>query len=146
MKPSGRMAEQKALDINGYSREQIASFEPWENIYLKFIELLSKYVDKFDKEDKFILGGQNVGFDSNFVKSWFEYCNDKYWFSWVKAGAFIDTLPMITFLQWAGKVPILENRKNETICKHFGVELNNAHDAMADIEATREVAYKMRGL
>ena len=82
MKPSGRMAEQKALDINGYSREQIASFEPWENIYLKFIELLSKYVDKFDKEDKFILGGQNVGFDSNFVKSWFEYCNDKYWFSW----------------------------------------------------------------
>ena len=146
MRPTGRIATPEALEVNGCTNEQIRGFEPWESVYHKVVEFMGKYVDKFDKEDKFILGGQNVGFDSDMMMSWFKHCGDKYWFSWVKAGAYIDTLRVITFLQWSGKVPILENRKNETICKHFGIDLSNAHDAMADIEATRAAAYKMRGL
>ena len=136
----------EALEVNGYTQEQIRGFEPWENVYHKVIEFMGQFVDKFKKEDKFILGGQNVEFDCDMMKSWFEHCNDKYWFSWVKAGAYIDTLKIVTFLQWKGKVPILESRKNSALCKHFGIDLSNAHDAMADIEATSAVAYKMREL
>ena len=146
MCPTGRASTKEALEVNGYTQEQIRGFELWENVYHKVTEFMSRFVDKFKKEDKFILGGQNVGFDCDMMKSWFEYCDDKYWFSWVKAGAYIDTLPTVTFLQWQGKVPILKSRKNSELCKHFGIALDNAHDAMADIEATRAVAYKMKGL
>ncbi len=146
MKPTGRVADDVSLELNKYTREQIASFEPWEKVYRKVKKFLHKYIDRFDREDKFILGGQNVGFDSDFMKSWFEHCDDPYWFSLVEAGAFIDTYKILTFLQWIGKIPILENRKNQTLCKHFGIDLSNAHDALADIEATRAVAYKMRDL
>jgi DNA polymerase-3 subunit epsilon len=146
MRPTGRTAEDKALEVNGYTREQIAGFTPWEQVHKEFTDDLSQFVDKFNRDDKFILGGQNVEFDSRFIMSWFKSCGDNYWFSWVKAGAVIDTLPMVTFLQWCEKVPMLENRKNETLCKHFGIDLSNAHDAMADIEATRAVAVKMREL
>lgn len=146
MCPTGRTATTEALKVNGYTKEQITSFTPWEQVYKEVVEFLGRYVDKFDKNDKYILAGQNVKFDSDMMKSWFEYCNDKYWFSWVKAGAMIDTLHMVTALQWAGRIPILESRKNSALCEYFGIDLSNAHDAMADIEATRQVAYKMRDL
>ena len=146
MNPTDRLMDKKALEVNGYNEEQIKKFTPWNKVHDEVISFLSLYVNKFDKKDKFILAGQNVGFDNNFMKAWFESCEDKYWYSWVQSGAFIDTFFMLTFLQWCGKIPLLENRKNETICKHFDIDLTNAHDDMADIEATRAVACEMRDL
>jgi DNA polymerase-3 subunit epsilon len=40
-------------------------------------------------------------------------------------------------------LPYLPDRKLGTVAKHLGVNLENAHDALADIKATREVAGKL---
>ena len=43
-------------------------------------------------------------------------------------------------------LPYLPDRKLGTIAKHLGVNLENAHDAMADIKATRSVAAKLHSM
>ena len=37
------------------SKEQIQAYPPMREVYVKFVNMLSKYVDKFDKKDKFFL-------------------------------------------------------------------------------------------
>jgi len=43
-------------------------------------------------------------------------------------------------------LPYLPDRKLGTVAKHLGVTLDNAHDALADIKATRQVAAKLHQL
>lgn len=38
------------------------------------------------------------------------------------------------------KLPYLENRKLTTVAKFLNIDLTNAHDAMGDIRATKEVS------
>ena len=146
MNPVGRIIDPTALEINGFTEEQIKSFRPWEQVRIDILYFMGQFVNKYQKNDKFILSGQNVIFDSDMMQSYFNACDDPYWFSWVKAGRFIDTYQTLAFLQWAGKIPILENAKLETLCKHFNIEVENLHSAMDDIVATRKVAYKMKEL
>lgn len=146
MNPVGREISQDALDVNAFTIEQIQSFRPWEQIRPDILYFMGQFVNKYQKEDKFILAGQNVIFDNNMMKSYFDACNDPYWFSWVKAGRFIDTYQSLAFLQWAGKIPLLENAKLETLGEHFGLNTENLHNAMDDIVLTRKVAYKMKDL
>ena len=147
MFPTGRDGDIKALEINGYTIEQVKSFRPWERVKVDVDMFLQTHIDKWSKTDKFILAGQNVkDFDLKFLKSYYEACGDNYIFSYIKAGPYIDTLPTLTFLQDVDLVPTLPNSKLITICDHFGVTLDNAHNALADIKATREVYGKMKEL
>jgi DNA polymerase III epsilon subunit-like protein len=146
MNPVGTEIEQGALEVNGFTLEQIQSFRPREQVRQDILAFMKEFVSPYKKEDKFLLAGQNVIFDSNMMKSYFEHCGDPYWFSWVQAGKFIDTYQSLAFLQWAGKIPQLENSKLETLGKHFDLNTENLHNAMDDIVLTRAVAYKMKEL
>lgn len=146
MCPTGKKAEKEALELNGYTFEQIRSFRPWEQVRLDVLAFLGKYVNNYDSSDKYILAGQNVSFDCDMMNAYFKFCGDDYWFSWVKSGFYLDTYRILPFLQYTGKVPVLENSKLGTMCDYFGVHLDNAHNAMDDIKATREVLLKMKEL
>ena len=57
----------EALTIQKRTREEIETFEDEEIVFQKFISILNKYVDKYDKNDKFILAGYNINFDKDVV-------------------------------------------------------------------------------
>jgi DNA polymerase III subunit epsilon len=133
---SNKEISDDALKINGYTRQQIATFPAPKETYGKLIEIFGKYVDKYDKLDKFIAAGQQVDFDINFLLQFFKDSGDNYFFSWVESRARLDTKYILTFLQDRGKIPMLENSKNITISKYFGRDVIGAHDAMVDIELT----------
>ena len=57
----------------------------------------------------------------------------------------LDPLYSIRLLQIAEILPVLENNKLETWCKHFGIELK-AHDSLEDIEATKKLIGKLISL
>ena len=42
--------EEEALRICNVSKEQIQAYPPMREVYVKFVNMLSKYVDKFDKK------------------------------------------------------------------------------------------------
>ncbi len=75
--------EQAALDVAGVTREQIMAYPPMGQIYAQFVDILAKYVDRYNKNDKFFLVGyNNASFDNQFLRAWFIQNGDKFFGSW----------------------------------------------------------------
>ncbi|MDQ1274042.1 MAG: polymerase subunit epsilon [Planctomycetota bacterium] len=127
---------QEALNVNGITLQEMEGYPTVKEVYRGLIDVWGKYIDKFDKADKFIPAGYNVSFDIDFLREFF-LKHDKYFGSWVWQYKPLDPLSLIRYLEYRNYLK-LENHKLETICRHFGIEIK-AHDAMADIEATREL-------
>ncbi|MBF0501469.1 MAG: 3'-5' exonuclease [Candidatus Riflebacteria bacterium] len=131
----------EALSVNGLTREQIMAFPPAKDAYNALLSFLGKYISKFDKTDKAAMAGYNVHFDQEFLRALFRRMNDKYFGSWFNNDP-IDPLPVLRWLKNCGIIQ-LPNFKLATACEYFGISLTNAHDAQADITATRELVLKL---
>lgn len=107
----------------------------------------NQVIDKYDQADKFILAGYNVdSFDQNFLREFIRKNTPTERFS--VAGSYlghltIDPLPYLKWLKALGQLNI-ENLKLQTVCDKLGIVLVDAHDAMADIEATRWLIHRIR--
>lgn len=75
---------EKALEVQGRTLEELRTDKYIDEsiIYKKFLEILDKYIDKYDKNDKFIVAGYNVKFDIDILKALFERNNNKFLFSY----------------------------------------------------------------
>lgn len=88
--------EEEALRICNVSKEQIQAYPSMREVYVKFVNMLSKYVDKFDKKDKFFLVGyNNAAFDNHFLKAFFVQNGDNYFYSWFWVNS-IDVMVLST--------------------------------------------------
>ena len=134
---------EKALEVQGRTLEELGTEKYIDEsiIYKKFLEILDKYIDKYDKNDKFIVAGYNVKFDIDILKALFERNNNKFLFSYFNS-SMLDPLYSVRLLQVAGMLPVLENNKLETWCKYFNIELK-AHESLQDITATKKLIEKL---
>lgn len=128
--------EQSALDVNGITVAQLKEFPKPRQVYNQLIGVLSKYIDRYDWDDKFVMAGQNVNFDAGFLKQFFIKNGDSYFGSWFNY-RHVDLLAFTQILRYAGVLEI-ENAKLETLAEKFKVELK-AHDALEDIRATKKI-------
>ena len=93
-------------------------------VYVKFVNMLSKYVDKFDKKDKFFLVGyNNASFDNHFLKAFFVQNGDHYFYE-------------------------MTDFKQETVARALGIQIDSAklHDASYDIQLTKEIYNRISSL
>ena len=141
----GAEVDPKALEVNGLEWEQTAKQMYETELYEILIKVLSYYVNRFDKADKFVIGGYNVGFDVGFLREMFKRQGDKYFGAWF-AFQFIDPSSIVRFVQYAGAMDEFARMKLVDLAKHFEVDRPNAHDALADIEMTIDVVNKMKEL
>lgn len=122
------LIEQEALDVAGVTKEQILAYPPMGTVYKQFVDMLSKYVDRYNKQDKFFLAGyNNAHFDNQFLRSWF----------WSNS---IDVMVLATpFL--AEKRSQMENFKQGTVAKALGIEVDDTklHDALYDIQICKAI-------
>jgi DNA polymerase-3 subunit epsilon len=130
--------EEEALKVNNLTIEKIRKFAHPRTVYPVLNKMFSKYINKYDKNDKFAVSGYNVFFDLNFLSEFWIKNNDKYFGSFVDWRQRLDPLPLLSMIQFKG-FHKFENLKLETICKYFNIPLDNAHNALADIIATREL-------
>ena len=137
---------EKALEVQGRTLEELKTdkYVEEKEVYKQFINLLDKYIDKYDRTDKFIVAGYNVRFDVDILKAFFQRHGNNFLFSYLDS-SMLDPLYSIRLLQIAEILPVLENNKLETWCKHFGIELR-AHDSLEDIEATKKLIGKLISL
>ena len=131
----------KALEVTGLTIEKLKTFEKPEIVAKNIQNLFNKYIDKYDKTDKFFPAGHNVLFDINFLQSFWIKHLDKYGTGSYQNWQSLDSRVFANFLNVAGKLKV-ENIKLETLCKYYGIEIN-AHDALSDINATRLLIKKM---
>lgn len=135
--------EPEALNVTGLTLQKINEAMSPHTAHASFIDIMRKYIDKYDKSDKFYPCAYNGHFDYDFLCCWFYKLKDEFLGSWVNH-RLIDPLVVLRFLDYAGIVE-LPNYKLKTVCEYCGIEIN-AHDAMSDIRATREVVLFLRKL
>lgn len=134
----------EALAIANITREQIANYTPMKEVYLQFVKMLGKYVDKYDKKDKFYLVGfNNAGFDNPMLRAWFKQNGDDYFGSWFWSNCF-DVFVMSTPYLISER-PTIENCKLFNVARTLGIEVDESklHDALYDIEITRAIFHKL---
>lgn len=137
--PKARI-EPEALNVCHVTLDQVQSYQPMEDAYKQLIDMLSKYIDKFDNKDKaYLVGFNNRGFDDFFLRKWFEHNGDQFIGSlfWNNT---LDVLVLATEYLIGRRVD-MPSFKLKRVAKTVGlyVDEERLHDALYDIELTRSV-------
>lgn len=129
---------EEALNITNKTEEMIKSYPSSKEQFNKLIKFLDKYINKYDKSDKLTPVGYNSQFDMGFLIEWFKD-NDHKFFGSYFIYKDVDVFALIKHLAFLGYIDS-DSHKLGTMCDYFGVSLgDDAHDAIADIRATREL-------
>ncbi len=136
--------EEEALRVCGVTKEQILSYPPMNEVYSRLIDLLSKYVDRYDKKDKFFLVGyNNASFDNYFLKAFFVQNGDNFFYSWFWVNS-IDVMVLATsyLMHKRHEMP---DFKQETVARALGIDIEpeKLHDASYDIRLTKRIYEKV---
>ena len=138
---------EEALRVGGVTREQIMSYEPMEKVYKKMLMMLSKYVDKFNKQEKiFLVGFNNARFDDEHLRAWFEQNGDAFFGSWFWGESLDVRVLAGQYLQ--DRRFSMPSFKLPRVAIEVGIEVdeNRLHDAEYDIYLTREIYRIVTGL
>lgn len=143
----GQEISEDAAGIQGKTVEEFAhkidAHDPPILAHRKLKFIFDQCVNKYDREDKMIIAGYNISFDVGFIEAFFRKIGDPYLYSYIRK-PMIDILAVCRYLSWAGIINV-ENHKLATVCEEFGIEFD-AHTALEDIRATRELALKIKNL
>lgn len=136
----GALVEDQALEVAGITRQQLLTYPTAQEVYKRFIGLLSKYVDRYDRTDKFFLAGyNNAAFDNRFLSAFFLQNGDLYFGAWFWSGS-LDVMILAAqyLMQQRAQMP---NFKLATVAEYLGIAIDeqHLHDAGYDIYLTMEV-------
>jgi len=134
--------EAQALTVGNVTESQILEYPPMEKVYKELSDILSKYVDKFKKTDKFFFVAYNAHFDNAFVRAFFKQNGDDYFGSWFWSNS-IDVMVLASD-KLKDKRAEMVNFKLMTVAKSLGIDIDESklHDSMYDIQLTRDI-YKL---
>lgn len=121
------------VDMEAVANHPLSQME----LHTELCLILGQHVNQYNKTDKFSIVAYNGNFDIGFLQCLFKKCGDKYYGSWFNH-KLIDPLMLIRAFEMAGKIDKLPNHKLVTVCEYFNIPIT-AHDAMSDIEATKEL-------
>lgn len=135
--------DEDAFKTHGISKEIIETYQSEIDGYEQLVDILYKYVNKYNKEDKFTVVGYNVRFDINFIYQLFIRNNDNFLFSLIWSNP-IDVMTLATCKLESIRHKMV-NFKLTTVAQQLGIEISEekAHDGLYDIEITRDILYKL---
>lgn len=127
-----------ALEIGGISAADLKNFPDARQAYDSFTELIRKYVNPYNKKDKLYFCAYNAAFDSQFVREFLTHFGDVYYGSYFWH-PYLDVMQLAGWF-YTGKFSTLKNFKLTTLYEHvLGKPFDDAHNAMSDILATKEL-------
>lgn len=145
--------ETAALEVTGFDRRQFLlpdhpnylavegqNFEDPRDVYDRVAAMLGKYVNQYDKADKFQFVGYNAhSFDMPFMRRFWEKNGNRFFGSWFWYPCLDVMLVWAQILQ-----PVraeLTNFKLATVAKHCGIKVDDTrlHDSQYDVELTRSL-------
>ena len=136
---NGDTITEKALEVNGKTYEEIDSYPDPMYTHDKFTQMLSTYIDRFDRKDKFFLYGWNVDFDDRFLRAFFKKCEDKYYGSYILWPP-INVAALVTEYLREKRFQI-EDFHLHTVAEWFAIPVNYEarHGALYDATLTKQV-------
>jgi DNA polymerase III epsilon subunit-like protein len=125
----------EACQINVVSEETIRSYPPMEKVVPEIVELLKKHAPP----EKYVFAGYNCNFDYGHLGALFFRCglNIGDYFN----GKFIDVLERVRMARKQGFLVLDRKYDNrlEIITKALEITHDDAHTALSDIKATRQL-------
>jgi DNA polymerase-3 subunit epsilon len=134
---------EEALQVTGLTLETLKTYPTPAQAAMDIEWFFDKHIDKFNKADKFYPAGHNVSFDIDFLQAFWRKHISKYGIGSYVNWRNLDTRVLANFLIYGGHLDVIDTKLG-TLCNHFGIELD-AHDALNDIRATRELMKAMCG-
>ena len=133
------IVSEEAISKTGITQEQLDSFPSQSEAFNSFVSLIGKYVDLEDWNQRVIPIGYNVSFDLDFLRAWFAYNNSASLFSKNIYFPGIDVMYLSSYYL-LGERHKMRNFTLSTVYEHvLHKKLQNAHNALADIDATKEL-------
>lgn len=131
--------QEKALAVNNRTIPEIQTFLNQKECIDWLCLATKQYTEYYNCNRPFLIG-YNTGFDTSFIQEWFNVNNIR--FSEYFQYKYIDVLQLSMLLGYMGIIDPFDNNLKD-MCLKFGIDLTNAHTAIADIKATRELYHKM---
>lgn len=130
-----------ATELTGITEKKLAQMADPGETHDKFVALLDKYVDRYNKQDKFQFIAYGAEFDMDILRNWFEKNDDDYMFSWFWTPALC--MMYASAMYWQDKRSEIKSFKLESIAQYFGIKTNpeEFHDALYDAKIAREIYY-----
>ena len=134
--------EDAALAKYGGSLEELQQRPHSDKQFKKICSYLDSYVDRYNPLDKMIPAGFNVKFDLDFLTSFFKGKGDDFLFARLHASK-LDVMGTVALARHLGLIDPnkLKGNKLEYLTGHYKIPLKNAHTALDDIKATRDLFY-----
>lgn len=139
--------EPEALEVAGVTEEQILAYPEMSTVYKQFLKILSQYVNRYDKKDKFYLVGfNNRSFDDQFLRAWFVQNNDPFFGSWFWSDSHDALVQASWYLQ--DRRSSMPNFQLRTVAAELGIPVDeeNLHDALYDVTLTRQIYRVVTGI
>jgi DNA polymerase-3 subunit epsilon len=134
----GDMVSPEACKVNGVTVEQMREFPEAPVVFGQLLALLGRYVDKFNKKDKFFFVGFNSTFDDSFLRRFWDKNGDSYYGSWFWWPS-IDVAVLAANRLGDARAE-MPNFKLTTVAEYLAIKADgSAHDAGYDIELTRKL-------
>lgn len=144
MRPfEGAVLEPSALEVNGHTKEKLLGYESPLARLAELRKIMGKYVNPYDRRDKFWFIGYNAPFDHGMVNSWFKRCGDTYCMSWFHFPPLdVAQLAAIALIQ---RRPDMRRFKLSDVAHELGIQIDEKrlHDALYDIELTEDVFWQV---
>jgi DNA polymerase-3 subunit epsilon len=142
--------DDEALVKTNRTEDEIRAYPHQSEQFETFKALLERYVNRYEKLDKFVLAGYNISsFDEPFLRELFmdnaATRNERKYGGYFGSYFFWPKRDVQTYLaeHIAENGLRLPNYKLETVCAYFGIPID-AHDALSDIRATRTLYRVLR--
>ena len=130
----------EAGKIHGVSEKEIKNYSPADEVIPLIVEFLSTKISSSCNGNKLTFAGYNCNFDYKHIEALFKRCGYKMEDYFDEQ---YDVYELVKEASKQGVIPWLKNLKLKTLCEHFGITLNKAHNAMEDIRATRELCIEL---
>ena len=139
------IVDEKSLKAAGRTSLMLNELPNPVDIFQKFIDLLSKHVDRYNRNDKFTAIGYFSEFDAEVLRSWFKKNKDNYFGSWFWH-PFLDVSQLVAYVYQENR-DLFKNFQLKTVA--YMVEATEEkneevyHDALFDVRLTRTMYYKL---
>ena len=137
---NAKLIQPEVTKLLGTTVEEIMS-RPLSQVelYESILAFYDKHVDKYDRNDKFIVVGYNIDFDKSFMRQFFLNHGNRYIDSYINHHS-IDVMAFAhIFLIYCMIPPAQENLKLTTMCRYAKIPLDKAHDSLYDTHAMRRL-------
>lgn len=142
----GAEIDEEALKVCGVTLEQIQAYPDPSFVFPQVMTLLDKYIDKYNRSDKFFLVGyNNTHFDNRMFRAWFTRNNFKYFGSYFWSNSFDCMVLATPFL--CDQRTRMEDFKQKSVAKALGITVDDEklHNASYDIELCHAIYDKVCG-